>query len=232
MTNEQYPYTILFIEDETKLRENYVQYLKRYFKNVYEAQDGEEAYTIYKEKKPDILIVDINIPKLNGLDLLKKIRENDYVTKAIVLTAHSDVDFLLQATSLKLTKYLVKPITRQELHEALDLVLQEFSKFDTVEKEILQLKDDYCFNLKEQVLFHLKNPVILTKKERIFFVLLSSDSKKTFTYNEIVINLWDDIYHNSDRISSLKTIVKNLRKKLPKDTIKNIFGTGYKLEIN
>ncbi len=232
MDNKHYPYTILFIEDEKMLRENYVQHLKHYFKSVYEAEDGEIAYKIYKEKKPDILIIDINIPKLNGLDLLKRIRKNDHATKAIVLTAHSDVDFLLQATSLKLTKYLVKPITRRELQDALNLVLEELSKFDTIGKELLQLKENYSFNFKEEELYHLKENILLTKKEKMFFLLLSKNSKKVFTYSEIISYLWEDSYSDSDKIDPLKTIIKNLRKKLPKNTIKNIFGTGYKLKID
>jgi len=124
---ELYPYKILFVEDEEATRKNYVTYLKMLFSEVYEAKDGEIAYQLYKEKKPDILILDVNIPKLNGLELLEKIRENDYTTKAIMFTAHSDQNFLLQAVSLQLTKYLVKPVSRQELKEALDLAISELN---------------------------------------------------------------------------------------------------------
>ncbi|MGB5793051.1 response regulator transcription factor [Poseidonibacter sp.] len=124
---ELYPYKILFVEDEEATRKNYVTYLKMLFSEVYEAKDGEIAYQLYKEKKPDILILDVNIPKLNGLELLEKIRENDYTTKAIMCTAHSDQNFLLQAVSLQLTKYLVKPVSRQELKEALDLAISELN---------------------------------------------------------------------------------------------------------
>ena len=101
-------YDILFIEDEEAIRANYVKYLQRHFRNVYEAQDGEEAYEIYKKKKPHILVVDINIPKLNGIELLKKIREDDHTTKALMLTSHTDTNYLLDAASLQLTKYLIK----------------------------------------------------------------------------------------------------------------------------
>ena len=75
---DMHPYKILLVEDEKAIKENYVTYLKMFFSEVYEAEDGEKAYDIYKQKKPDIMIVDINIPKLSGLELLRKIRENDY----------------------------------------------------------------------------------------------------------------------------------------------------------
>lgn len=72
ISDTHYPYKILFVEDEKVTRENYVMYLKMHFQEVYEAEDGEKAYELYKEKHPDIMIIDINIPKLNGLELLKK----------------------------------------------------------------------------------------------------------------------------------------------------------------
>lgn len=120
-----YPYKVLFVEDEKATRENYTMYLKMLFTEVYEAADGEKAYEIYKDKKPDIMIIDINIPKLNGLDLLRKIRETDYNTEAIMLTAHTDKSFLLDANSLKITKYLVKPINRKDLNETLNLTISK-----------------------------------------------------------------------------------------------------------
>ena len=78
-------YNVLFIEDEKDIRDNYTKYLKRHFLNVYEAVDGEDGYRIYKDKKPEIMIVDINLPKLNGLDLVKKIRQEDQSVKIIML---------------------------------------------------------------------------------------------------------------------------------------------------
>lgn len=228
MNSKNYLYDILFIEDEKAIRDNYVQFLKRYFRNVYEAGDGEEAYKIYREKKPQILIVDINIPKLNGIDLLKKIREFDHTTKAIMLTAHSDINFLLEATSLKLTKYLVKPATRAELKEALILVTKELSQYNISSKHLLYLKDGYSWNYETHELFD-NEQIILTDKERQLFVLLCSNINIIYTYEDIIYELWSS--YDDDKIVPLKTIVKNLRKKLPPQTIKNIFGVGYKIDI-
>ena len=126
-----YPFTILFVEDEKGIRDTYVEYLKMLFSEVYEAADGEEAYEIYKQKKPQIMIIDIHMPKMNGIELLSKIRETDHSTKAIMLTAHTDTTLLLEASSLKLTKYLVKPISRSDLKEALKLVIKELTSFST-----------------------------------------------------------------------------------------------------
>ncbi|WP_455757802.1 response regulator transcription factor [Sulfurimonas sp.] len=220
-------YNILFIEDEKDIRDNYVKYLKKYFLNVYEAVDGEKAFEIYKEKKPEIIISDINLPKLNGLELIKKIREIDPVVKVIMLTAHSDTEFLLEATELKLVKYLVKPITRDELNEALDLALKEFSKFDIISKNIIMLKDNYEWHCDSQEMFCDSKQVSLTNKETKIISLLFSKPNNTFTYEQIINKVWDD--YESSKIEALKTLIKNIRKKLPKNTLKNIFSVGYRV---
>ncbi len=226
MRNIKEPYSILFVEDEKEIRQNYVSYLKRYFENVYEAGDGRTAYEIYRSKKPHIMIIDINIPEINGIDLLKKIRENDHTTKAIILSAHTDLNYLLDATGLGLTKYLVKPITRSELKDALNLVMEDLAKYEISSKQILILKDGYSWDYTTLELSD-KDNIILTDKERQILTLLFSNPNLTYSYDDIIENIWDD--YDSDKVASLKTIIKNLRRKLPKETIINVFGIGYKI---
>ena len=185
-----YPYKILFVEDEQLIRENYVTYLKMFFSEVYEAENGEKAYDIYKQKKPDIMIVDINIPKLSGLELLRKIRENDYNTKAIVLTAHTDKTFLLEATSLKLTRYLVKPVSRKDLKEALKDTIDELLKYNILPIQKINLTDDYSWDFQLNELKHHNKNVELTNKEKIFLKLLFSHKNRVFTYDEIFEYIW------------------------------------------
>ncbi|MBU0632923.1 response regulator transcription factor [bacterium] len=221
-------YSLLFVEDEKAIRENYVNYLQRHFNNVYEAKDGEEAYKIYKDKKPRILIIDINIPKLTGIELVKKIRENDHSAKIIMLTAQSDLKTLLKAAELKLTKYLVKPVSRSELKDALGVVSDELSKFDILVKKVLKLNDTLHWNFDTSELFGDNVKIILTKKEIEVLELFFSNINKTYSYDEIILHVWPDSFE--DKTDALKTIIKNLRKKLPKDIIKNVFGVGYKID--
>ena len=220
-------YAILFIEDEAEIRKNYVYYLENTFLNVYEAEDGLKAYEIYKNKKPDILIIDINIPKLNGLDLLKKIREEDHRVKAIVLTAHSDVEYLLKATELKLTKYLVKPISSEELEKALHVAVEELENFETKSHDFLILKENYKWNFFRCKLTNAYEEVVLTKKEKKVLSFLFYNRDIILDYNTIIEAVWGA--YDYEKIDSLKTIVKQLRKKLPLETIQNIYGQGYRV---
>ena len=226
MINKVQPYNILFIEDEKEIRDNYTKYLRRHFLNVYEAIDGEDGYRVYKDKKPEIMIVDINLPKLNGLDLVKKIREEDQSVKVIMLTAYSDTKYLLDASELKLIKYLVKPITRKELETVLDVAVKEFSVFDIVSKKIINLTDGFMWDCDLELIFKDGNEIPLTKKEQRIVSLLLLNQNQVFTYDEIIIEVWDSF--EVDKLDPLKTLIKNIRKKLPKDIIKNVFGVGYK----
>lgn len=229
MENEKYPYSILFAEDEKAIRDNYVSYLKLIFENVYEASNGLEAYKIYKQIRPDILIVDIDMPKMNGIELLSKIRERDLSCKAIMLTAYTDTEFLLKASELKLNRYLVKPIKREELKEALSTCTKELQNYNIEKKDTLYLGQNISWDVKNATLYHFNNTISLSAKERSVFKLLVSNPQKIFTYSDISAHAW--AYDKDGSVDAIKTILKKLRKKLPDNCIENIFGVGYKLNI-
>ena len=228
MSTEIYPYSLLFVEDEIAIRQNYVSYLKLHFQNVYEAENGIEAYNIYKEKKPDIMIVDINIPMMNGLELLEKIRLNDQEIKAIMLTAHTDTDFLLQAASLKLNKYLIKPIARQELKNVLQETVKEIQNYRIEKIDKIEFKDGFSWDIKLNILSQYNTQIQLTSKEQKLLRLLCSNTNMTFTYDQISEEVWG--YDSVGSVDSIKSLIKTLRKKLPKDSISNIFGIGFKIQ--
>ena len=152
MDKELLEYKVLLVEDDLDVLQKVGLRLKRYFKEVYEAKDGKQGLELYKAHKPHILFVDINLPKLSGIELLKIIREQDHTTKAVMLTAHSDVEFLLQASELKLTKYIVKPLTRDALSETIKMLLNELGKFNIRNIQTLTLKDHFLWSFEKKEL--------------------------------------------------------------------------------
>ncbi len=229
MNTEKYPYKILFVDDEKSIRDNYVTYLSAYFSEVYQAKDGEEAYVIYKKISPDIMIVDINMPKMNGLELLEKIRENDHATKVIIMTSHTQQEYLLKAVKLKLTSYLIKPVNRQLIKESIDTVVEELRSFITVSTKNIKLNNEYSWDTEFKQLTYNENDIPLTKKEQDFFSLLVSNKNKTFSTEEIIYQIWD--LYDEGHENSIKTLIKNIRKKLPSNIVKNVFGVGYRLDL-
>ena len=115
-----YKPTVLYAEDDPQSRQNYAFVLEEYFSNVYIAKDGKEALDIYYNKKPDILLLDISMPYINGLEVATKVRKENKNIPIIMLTAHADKENLLAAIPLKLTDYLLKPIDDKNLKKIMD----------------------------------------------------------------------------------------------------------------
>ena len=213
-------YSVLYAEDESGVRKNVAEMLELLFKEVYVACDGEEAYLLFEEHHPDIVITDIKMPKLTGIELAKKIRKKDESTQILVISAHTEVDYMLEAVELSLIRYIVKPITETKLFEALERFL-EIQKSSGV----IDLVDDWVYDSANKVICHATKEYELTKKEsRLLELLLSK--KSVLTYEEIEMELWPDEYMS---LNALRLLMKNFRKKLPKDYLKNIQGIGYKL---
>jgi len=154
------------------------------------------------------MIVDINIPKCNGIEVVKEIRKSDQNTKIIMLTAHTEKTYLMQSISLKLTTYLVKPINRQQLKEALELAIKELSLFEIKFKKIIILNESFLWDIEKEKLFHNNSIVKLTAKEQLLLNLLFSNNHKVFTYDEIIISIWTYDNYEGDKINALKTIIK------------------------
>ncbi|MDH5465007.1 MAG: response regulator, partial [Thiovulaceae bacterium] len=140
---------ILYIDDEEAIRRNAVEYLNFHFREVHEASDGLQGYEVYKNISPDVIITDIQMPKLNGLEMIQKIRQTDQSTKIIVATAFLDPEYLLLAVELGLIKYLIKPITEDKLMP----VLKRCLKFIEERNSIFKIDCKRRFDLFNRTLF-------------------------------------------------------------------------------
>jgi len=218
-------FSILIIEDEEIVRQQLVEILSFDFKDIYDAPDAESALSIYKDLKPDIMLIDINLPNMSGLEFLEKIREDDHNTKAIMLTAHSEVEYLRKATSLKLTDYLIKPFSGKSLDDALAKAIEEIKKFKTTSTNILSLSDNFTWHTQEQELYEGTLSVKLTFLEKKLLKLLFTNQNIMMDYSSIIDCIWDDA--QDDKMNALKTLIKKLRKKIPKDTILNVYKEGF-----
>jgi len=224
MKNDFSNLTILYVEDDTIIRDNAISYLENYFKAVFEAQDGEEAFEIYEEERPDIIITDIEMPKLNGLELARKIRKKDKTTPIIIATAFTDTSYLLQAVELQLIKYMTKPISSKKLKEALNLVREHLNL-----NNIIRLDDVNFYDKLNQTLFINSTLIDLTHRELQLFDLLAHNRHRVVNYEEIESVVW---YEESMSKDALRALVRTLRMKLQGDYIENISGFGYRLKVH
>ena len=216
---------ILYVEDDEVARENGIEYLQNFFAQIYEASDAIKALQLYEKYQPDIIITDIQMPKLNGLEFVKKIRQKDKKTQIIIITAFCDRDYLLKAIELQLVKYLVKPVKEKEFEEALFLCVNSLQEDNS---NIIKLDDNSYFDTFNKNLV-IKNEIIkLRTKEILFLELLIKNKNRYVSYEEIENYVWSDSVMTKD---ALKTLVKNLKTKIPKDLIMNLTNSGYKIDV-
>ena len=220
---------ILIAEDEDELREYLVEYLEIFFKHVYSASCGEEAYKIYQQKRPAIILSDINMPNLDGLSMISKIRKEkkDLETAIIIMSAHSDREKLLQAVELNLVTYLVKPIKTQELKE---ILLKQVDKIRSLTNRV-NLSDNSYWDLDSAKFYHDSQEIDLKDKESMLMSLLCANLNTPFS-SETIFKI---LYENSNKEFSeyaITSLVKRLRTKIPANILQNEYGAGYKISAN
>jgi DNA-binding response OmpR family regulator len=220
---------LLYIEDDKDIQSIYIDILKEYAHEVICANDGEEGYELYLSHKPNIILLDINMPKIDGLTLAKKIRDIDKNVKIIITTAYGEQENLLKAIELYLIKYILKPINIDTLREALSKAIEEIEeqRGDNL-KNIFLLDKDIIWNSKTESLLDNGKEIKLTKNERRLLTLLSSNKNKVFTFFEIFNHLSYDDFDKEYDANQIRALVKLIRKKIPKNAINNVYGEGYK----
>ncbi len=214
---------ILYVEDEDDVRRSAVEYLKRIAKEVLEASNGKEAIKVWADEKPDIIITDISMPRLNGLDMARYIRSKDQDVQIIVATAYTDTEYLMQAVELNLVKYLVKPITKEKLLAALS---QSVAKIEDQNRFSIHLSEECSYSAYTQTIICKEQEIRLTKNELLFIDLLAHHINRALTYEEIEDAIWPYQGMTQDAIRSL---VRGVRKKVPEGAIENVSGVGYRL---
>ena len=221
ITEQLKNYTILCVEDEDGIRKRLVNTLKYYFDEVYEASNAEDAYTLYYEHKPTIIISDIEMPKKNGIQLITDIRKNDLTTIVIMLTAYSSEEYLLSLINMNINHYILKPVTSETL---LNGIIKAFG--NKLENKI-EFSDEMYFNMKERELYYQNKVITLRKRDKDFLLLLHENKNRILTYSLIEEYIWKD---KSMSMSALKTFIKELRQRLPIDLIINVPQEGYRLK--
>ncbi|AXH09038.1 hypothetical protein CP960_07910 [Malaciobacter halophilus] len=218
---------LLFVEDDALLRKSYSIYLEELFDEIIEAEDGKEGLEMYYKHKPDIIMLDISMPYINGMDVVKEIRKDDKDVTIIILSAHSDKAYLFDAIELNIFKYLVKPLPRSLFKESILKAIE--SRKGNVQDSVLILEDGFTWDAYNKVLKKDNKEVDLTKNEYKMLGEFCKDDIHYFT----LMDLFKSIYDNDEEYSENKImmILKRFRKKTSTKIIKNIYGMGYKFNI-
>ncbi len=221
-------YTIMVVEDERRLREIIVKYFIAEGFEVLEAENGEEAIEHVKATPVDVILMDVMMPKLNGFEACKQIREFSEAL-IIMLTARDDDEDKIKGFDCGADEYVTKPFSPKVLVARVNALL----------KRIGQIKDDLNFiqfgalkiNKDNYEVFDDGKEIKLSPKEFDLLLLLVENKNTVLTRETILNKVWGYDYYGDYR--TVDTHIKKLRKKLPQssDAIKTIVKIGYKFEV-
>lgn len=229
--NDFKKYSILIAEDDPIALNSLVNILKRYFKNVFTAINGNEAYEKTLSKKIDIILTDMRMPHQDGADFVKHLRELDINLPVIFMSAHTDSKTLLRIIPLNITDYLVKPI---QIEQVLQLCQELIKKKEAIlyeqqaAKHLYQLDSGVVVDLAHRVVSKEGKMILLTKKEFELLSLLIKNKQSVLSKTQIEYLLWDGEMVSE---SSVKTLIKKLRSKIGEESIATAKNLGYKICI-
>ncbi|WP_298766204.1 response regulator transcription factor [uncultured Polaribacter sp.] len=218
---------VLLAEDEASLGMIVKESLESRKFTVFHAENGEEALQICKTEKPDILVLDVMMPKKDGFTLAKEIRLEDKIIPIIFLTAKSQTADVLEGFNHGGNDYIKKPFSMEELIVRINALLNRIELKS--EKEHIKI-GNYTFNLPKQTLTLLEEEQQLTHREAQLLFYLANKKNEILDRSFILNKLWgNDDFFNA---RSMDVFITKLRKKLKKDEniqIINVRGIGYKL---
>lgn len=213
---------VLLVEDEDKIRKHVATSMRYIVHEVEEASNGEEALKILETFSPDLIITDLEMPVMNGVDLIKSLRKSGSNVCIVVLTAHTNSEYLLPLMDAHIEHYIIKPVNFDKMISVLEQCHIKIAHL----KEQLGLPENYLYDWNQKILKYKNKDISLTRKEISFLELLFNNTHRVVTYNELQSEVWGDSIMTDNAIRSL---VKNLRHKLPTDIIINLSGIGYKI---
>ncbi len=219
-------YSLLYAEDENYVRKAVVSFLGEEFCEIYEAEDGIEAFELYKQKKPDIIMTDIEMPKMDGLAFAQQVRQKDDTTPIIIMTAYSHKEYLLKATELNLVKYLIKPVDEESLQEALKVC---FAKIESKNPSVVDLGEGYSYDTFNHILSQKDKIIKLTEYQTKLLDILIKNRGRVVSYGQLENSIWYDYGMSKD---ALRCLVRDVRKVTYKGIIENISKMGYKVNLH
>ena len=219
---------ILVIEDEEGLRESIEEYFTEAGNICETARNYQSAMTKVNLYRYDCILLDITLPDGSGIDILKKLKENNYTDGVLIISAKNSLDDRLEGLDLGADDYLVKPFHLSELRARVSAIIRRKS----FSGNNLLLFNELTIDLQAKSVKALDQQVKLTRKEYALLLYFIANQGKVVSKNAIAEHLWGDGIDLSDNFDFIYSHIKNLRKKLVEagsnDYIHAAYGMGYK----
>jgi len=216
---------ILIIEDETELRESMAEGLKIDGYEIDTASDGETGLDLLFYNVYDLVLLDLNLPKLDGMDILREFRKENLETPVIILSARIGLDDKINGLDEGANDYLTKPFHFKELEAR----IRSLTRRNFVQKNTVLKLGELTYDTKTRETSINGEVIKLTRKESGILEYMLINQEKIISQEELIEHVWDT---NADEFSgSVRVHISSLRKKLKEklnyDPIRNKVGQGY-----
>jgi DNA-binding response OmpR family regulator len=220
---------ILIVEDEAALRASLVEYLRQDGYVCETAYSYEQAHERIKLYQYDCVLLDLNLPDGNGLDLVRTLRADQSAAGVLIISARDSLDDKVLGLELGADDYLAKPFHLSELNARLKAIIRR-RQFQGNRQIMFR---DLTILPEQALVLVREEPVTLTRKEYDLLLYLLANPGRVLTKESIAEHLWGDAADAADSFDFIYTHLKNLRKKLQEkgadNYIQTIYGLGYKL---
>lgn len=217
---------VLVVEDDLSLQRAVSKGLRKFGYAVDTASDGEEALQYVEVNEYDAIVLDLNLPRMDGIDVLRAIRERNQELKVLILSARSEVEDKIDGLDSGANDYMTKPFHFKELEARLRALLRR----QFIMKDTFLTHGELRLDTAMKQVYVIERKIDVTKKEYGILEYLMTHKDKVVSANELIEHVWDseaDLFSNS-----FKVHINSLKKKLgvhygEKEIIKNIRGQGY-----
>ncbi|MFC1226029.1 MULTISPECIES: response regulator transcription factor [Pedobacter] len=222
---------ILIVDDEPDILELIEYNLKKEGYQVFTATNGQEGITVAKKVHPDLIILDIMMPKMDGIEACRLMRaipefKNTFM---VFLTARSEEYSEIAGFNVGADDYIAKPIKPRALVSRINAILRRNAGTEEVSENKLEI-GDLVIDREAYLVFQGGNKVILAKKEFELLYLLASKPGKVYTRESILKNIWEDSVVVTNR--TIDVHIRKLREKLGETYVSTVKGVGYKFELS
>ena len=214
---------ILLVEDDIMLNEMIAEYITSTGHIIKSVKTGTESLQILEKEKFDLLILDINLPDIDGFTILEKMHEQKRMVPTIYISALIDIEDISRAFDLGCFDYLKKPFHLKELTLRINKIL----KTRIVPQTHKRLSKHYSFDSENMTLLYNNEPHILPKRQLQIIELLALNRSLVVQYDMFRDYVWNDDYIDN---ATIRAEVNRVKTVLKEDFIKNIRGSGYMIE--
>jgi len=221
--------SILLVEDYLPLQKKIATFLDGYFGDVHIATNGAEGLEAYKkyqrtnEKFFDVVMSDYEMPKLNGIELIKAIQKENKNQIFVVISAHQNPEYLIEYINLGVMHFIPKPINPEKILEVLNKICELFTK----ECNLLHINTTLSWDRDKKTLFYNGELLHLSKYDLLLLEALLENFGFICSNEKIVSHFY--INCEDIKVENIRNMVVRLRKKIPKINIESIYGVGYRV---